>query len=149
MMGKTFAGSGVADLGGELAYDLRQIYAKIVGEHLEDIAQARKADNYSVYYKTLKDLFIIVKHKFKEKKIKIYDPEKKKEIEKTQLEYYNDLISEAVNLANSNPQTWLGKNKDPEACAKIEQALNAIEMFLYEKIDDAKMFGGSSNIPGL
>lgn len=149
MVGNMSTNAGLADFGGDLAYDLRQIYAKIVGEHLEDIAQARKADNYSIYFKTLKDLFIIVKHKFKAKKIKVRDPETKKEVEKTELEYYNDLVNYAVSIANKHSQTWLGQNKDPLACAEIETALNAIEMFLYEKIDDAKMFGGSSHIPGL
>ena len=51
-------------------------------------------------------------------------------------------------LANENQNEWLGSSKDPTACAKIEEALNAIEMFLYEKIDDAKMFGSSGTIPG-
>lgn len=120
---------GVVASSGELAYDLRQTYAKIVGDHLEDIAQARKADRYSIYFKALKDLCIVVKHKFR----------KGKDIEK-----YNALVNEAVKLANQHPQTWLGKNKDPAACATIELSLNAIEMFLYEKIDDAKLFGGSN-----
>lgn len=141
--------AGVADLGGELAYDLRQTYAKIVGEHLDDISKARKADNYHIYYKTLKDLFIIVKHKFKSKKVKFIDEETKKETEKTELEIFNELVNKAVTTANKYPQTWLGKNKIPLECAEIEQTLNAIEMFLYEKIDDAKMFGGGSHIPGL
>jgi hypothetical protein len=144
-----FNNSGVADLGGELAYDLRQKYAQIVGEHLEDIAQARKADNFSIYYKTLKDLFIIVKHKFKDKKIKIKNEKTGKDEEMTELGYYNSLIKKAVEIANKYDQTWLGINKDPKECAEIEEALNAIEMFLYEKIDDAKMFGGANTIPGL
>lgn len=140
---------GVAEFGGELAYDLRQIYAKIVGEHLEDITQARKADNYSVYYKTLKDLFIVVRHKFKDKKVKVLDPITNKEIEKSEMDVYNDLINNIVLLATKYPQTFLGKNKDPDACAKLERALNAIEMFLYQRIEDAKMFGGSQHTPGL
>lgn len=136
---------GTVDLGGDLAYDLRQTYAKIVGEHLQDISLARKCDRYSIYYKALRDLFIIVKHKVKKKKIK--DPETGKE--KTELEVYDSLIKNAVKLANDNRNEWLGVSKEPKACAEIEAALNDIEMFLYEKIDDAKMFGSSGSIPGL
>jgi|TARA_R100001530_G_scaffold128403_2_gene98124 hypothetical protein len=129
----------------ELAFDLRQIYAKIVGEHLQDIAQARKADNYAIYYKALKDLYVIVKHKFKSKKYK--DEETNEETNDHQA--YKKLIDKAVSCANENPREWLGSNKDPEACAKIELALNDIEMFLYSKIDAANMFGSNRKIEGL
>lgn len=139
---------GVANLSGDLAYDLRQKYAQIVGEHLEDISQARKADNYSVYYKTLKDLFVIVKHKIDKKKIDYIDPKgQKKEI--LQIEYFEILNSNAVLIANKYPRTWLGLDKKPEACSLIEEALNQMEMFLYDKIDEAKMFGGGNYTPGL
>jgi len=137
--------SGLAELGGDLAYDLRQTYAKIVGEHLQDIALARKADRYSIYYKSLRDLFVIVKHKFRKKKIKDVKTGK----EKTELEIYDELMKKAVLLANENRNEWLGVSKDSKACANIEEALNDIEMFLYEKIDDAKMFGSSGVVAGL
>lgn len=140
---------GTVDIGGELAYDLRQHYARIVGDHLDDIALARKADNYSIYFKSLKDLFIIVKHKFKDKKVKIIDPETKEQKEITQIEYFNLLLLRAVSLGRLHPNVWLGLQKNPEACALIEETLNDIEMFLYERIDEAKMFGGSNYIPGL
>ena len=114
--------SGVAKLGEELAYDLRQLYAKLVGDHLEDIAQARKADNYHIYFKSLKDLYIIVSHKIKDNT--------QKGQEKTDVEIYHDLINTAVSVANKYPNEWLGKSKNPEACSEIEQALNVIEIFL-------------------
>ena len=136
---------GVANVNTDLAYDLRQKYAQVVGEHLEDVAQARKRDNYSIYFKALKDLFIVVRHKFKNKKMKKKDKEK----EMTQIEYYDELVSSAVKVANNYPRTWLGQDKNPTQCAEIESKLNDIEMFLYEKIDEAKMFGGSSITPGL
>lgn len=130
---------GMVESEKDLAYDLRQIYAKIVGEHLQDIALARKSDKYHIYYKALKDLHIIVSHKIKDDK----------KAEKSEKEYYNDLIKKTVEVANKHPQEWLCKSSNPEACAEIEQALNKIEMFLYKKIDDAKMFGGGGKIPGL
>jgi len=133
--------TGIANLGQELAYDLRQIYAKLVGDHLEDIAQARKSDNYAIYYKSLKDLHIIVSHKLKDKTEKGQD--------KTDEEVYNDLVKAAVTNANKHSNEWLGNSKDPKACAEIEHALNSIEMFLYKKIDEANMFGAQGKIPGL
>lgn len=121
-------------LGQELAYDLRQIYAKIVGEHLEDIAIARKADSYHMYFKALEDLHVIIKHKFKSANDE---------------EEYKKLIKVAAEIANKYSSVWLGQAKDPKECAEIETSLRDIEMFLYFKIDAANMFGSSRRIEGL
>lgn len=121
-------------LGQDLAYDLRQIYAKIVGEHLEDIALARKADNYNMYFKALEDLHVIVKHKFKHE---------------SDEEDYKKLVNKAAEVANKHSNIWLGNAKDPSACAMIEESLREIEMFLYSKIDAANMFGSNKRIEGL
>lgn len=135
---------GMGEIGQEMAYDLRQTYAKIVGDHLEDIAVARKADRYDIYFKTLKDLFVIVQHKFKKKGEFDDDGNKISDEEK-----YGKLLTEAVTVANKFPRAWLGEEKDPNSCAEIEAVLNAIEMFLYSKIEIAGMFGGNKRIPGL
>lgn len=130
--------SGISDFGNTIPYDLRQIYAvDIVGEHLKDVMEARKKDSYSNYYKCLRDLFIVIRHK-----IKVKDKEES-------LETYKNLISAAVDLANRFPETWTGRFKDPEECSLIEESLNEIEMFLYSIIEKANMFGGASRIIGL
>lgn len=131
--------AGVADIGQELPYDLRQTYAKIVGDHLEDIAQARKADNYSLYFKNLKDLYVIVKHKIKSKEKKTSKDDKN----------FMDLMKKAVETINLYPNEYLGASKDPEPCALIEDALNKMEMYLYEKMEEAKIFGSQGTLPGL
>lgn len=138
-----------ADFGKELPYDLRQIYAvDIVGEHLKDIAAARKADNYSLYLKCLKDLFIVIHHKIKNKKVEIKDiAGNKKEVSTT--DYYNALLKEASKVANDYRNDFIGQTKSSEGCVAIEEVLNNIEMFLYNYIEEAKMFGSSRHIPGL
>lgn len=133
------------ELNPELAYDLRQVYAKIVGDHLQDIAIARKADNYFIYYKALRDLFVVTSHKFKNKKVVNKETGK----EENEFDKYGELIQAVVTLANQYSAAWLGQGKDPKECSEIEEALQQVEMFLYGKIEDAKMFGGSSKIPGL
>lgn len=120
-----FDDSHNAPEGTELAYDLRQIYAKLVGDHLNDIASARKADNYSVYFKSLKDLYIIVQHKFS-------DDDRKE---------YKVLMTKASGIANKYSMEFTGEVKDPKNCAMIEEVLNEIEMFLYKKTDEANIFG--------
>lgn len=118
----------------DLAYDLRQIYAKIVGEHLLDVAEARKADNYYVWYKSLEDLHTIVKHKFKTEKDE---------------EAYNKTRDAVTTLANKYPNAWLGKSPDPKERGLIEEALRKLEEFLYDKMSTAKMFGDQYRTPGL
>lgn len=125
-------------LGKELPYDLRQVYAvEIVGEHLKDVARSRKTDNYSVYFKCLKDLWIVIQHK-----IKSINKEKAKKD-------YEYLMNKAVKAANSHPNEFLGVSKEPIGCAEIEQAFNNIEIFLYDKVEEANLFGSSKRIPGL
>lgn len=119
----------------ELAYDLRQEYARIVGEHLQDIAQARKADAYNSYFKCLVDLYTIVCHKFK-----------KPEADEKE---YQELIAKAKILANQNISTWTGTDKNSIASAKIEESLQKIEIFLYRKMDEAKLFGSKMEDDGL
>lgn len=125
-------------LGKEIAYDLRQVYAvEIVGEHLKDVARARKRDNYSYYFKCLKDLWITIKHKIK------------KSDRKKAHEDYTALMNTAVLTANKYPVEFTGKGQAPVGCAAIEDALNNVEMFLYDKIEEANLFGSSKKIPGL
>jgi len=117
-------------------YDLRQVYAvELVGEALKDIARSRKANNFAMYYECLNDLYIIIKHKFKKKDIAV--------------EEYQRLIKIAVGIANQHPNEWLGKSKDPTGCVNIKNSLNDIEMFLYDEMEKANMFGTSKYIPGL
>jgi hypothetical protein len=119
----------------ELAYDLRQIYAKLVGEHMIDIAEARKADQFYTWYKALEDLHTIIKHKFKSK-----DKDEKD---------YNTTMDKVTKLANKFPTAWLGKNSNNNERSLIEEALRQLEEFLYDRMNDAKMFGESGRIAGL
>lgn len=119
----------------ELAYDLRQIYAKLVGEHLIDAAEARKSNIFYSWFKCLEDIKTITKHKFKDKKNTLIE--------------YNNLVTKLKDLANKYPTTWKGEVSDPTAVAKIEAALRELEEFLYEKMEEGKVFGEGFRIPGL
>lgn len=138
--------SGIsAELNQDLPYDLRQIYAvEIVGYHLKAIMFFRKNGDYMNYYKSLKDLFIVVKHKIRDKKFK--DDEGK---DHEAIKYYNGLIEKANITFNLNLNVYFKKSKDPKGVANVEGVLEEIEMFLYEMIEKAKMFGGSQRTVGL
>lgn len=126
-----------ADGNTELAYDLRQTYAKLVGDHMTDIAEARKQENFYVWYKNLEDLHTIVRHKFNTKK------------KPTDEEGYQDKIKALIALANAYPEVWAGQSKESKPFHEIELALREVEMFLYEKMNEAKMFGDTWKIAGL
>lgn len=119
----------------ELAYDLRQIYARLVGEHMLDISEARKQNHLYIWFKSLEDLHTIIKHKFKNKK---EDEEK-----------YKTKIKSLIVLANKYTNSWLGINKNAKEVSEIENLLRDIEEFLYLKMNEAKMFGEAGRTPGL
>ena len=117
-------------------YDLRQVYAvELVGEALKDIARARKANNFYMYYECLNDLFIIIRHKFKDKA--------------TSLPKYVTLNNLAIVQANQYPNEWLNRSKSPDGCSAIKTVLNDVEMFLYEQMEKSSLFGSNKYIAGL
>lgn len=120
-----------------LPYDLRQIYAiNLVGEHLQDVARARKGDDYPNYFKCLKDLWVITQHKIKAKN-------------KDAIEEWENLLKKATKVINENSQTFRKKTKNPKGVYLIESVLNELEMFLYDKLEEAKIFGSKWEDEGL
>lgn len=155
----------------EMAYDLRQRYAKIVGDHLDDISYYRKARDYPDYFRALDDLYTIVQHKFKankkkkeeekreeelkrkeygEIKKKVDGKKKKKKKEKEEdTKTYDDLRTELITISNTYTDAWLGKTDTPEEVAKIEEALRDVEKYLLEEMDIANMFGSKREVEAL
>lgn len=133
----------------ELAYDLRQKYAEIVGIHLEDVTNARREKNYPEYFHALENLFTVVKHKFKKKKVSsdekyedtYYGEEGEEDEKKTDLQRYYEYRQNAIDIANEYKSVFLGRTDTPEDVAKIENALREVEMFLFYVMDKAKVFG--------
>lgn len=125
----------------KLAYDLRQIYAKLVGEHLVDVAIARKDKNYPKYFETLEDLYIITFHNFK--------PQKKNKKAKKPQQTYQTLKVDFIKIANDNEDAYLGKSQDAKQIGKIKIALNNIELYLWKKMKEAKMIGVKDSEEGL
>jgi|TARA_B100001971_G_C17821475_1_gene349137 hypothetical protein len=131
----------------ELAYDLRQRYAKIVGDHLEEITYSRKGRDYPNWYKALEDIYTITEYKFSLSK------EEKKELEKDnskfELKNYTKLKKELVEVANKYVETWKGSLSNPEEIAKIEKALRNIEEWILFKMNEVNMFGSKRDTEGL
>lgn len=122
--------------GETLAYDLRQTYAKIVGDHLIDVAESRKANLFYNWFKALEDVYTISKHNF----------ENENEADKR----YIALKKIITDLANKHKNVWLGLNKnDHQPFSEIESALRELEKFLYREMKDGGMFGSKTSDEGL
>ena len=124
----------------ELAYDLRQVYARIVGRNLDNIDTARHEKDYPKYYKGMEDLYTVTKHKFK--KVKKADIGKKPT--------WKELKKEFIITSNKNKEAYIKKTiTDAFAVGEIERVLRKIEMWLYFKMDEAGMFGKKEEIEGM
>jgi len=110
----------------ELAYDLRQRYAKEVADNMEAINLYRKERNWSAYFDAIEDLYIVTYFKWKKE-----DPE-------TNYITYRNKISL---LSNEYHSIWLGQADSPEAVGLIKAALKDLEMHVYFKMNEANMFG--------
>jgi len=126
-----------------LAHDLRQKYAEIVGVHLEAVAMARISKNYPEYFDALENLSIVTEHKFTQKKRKYGE-----EI-LSDTEYYEQLLTSAINIINQYPNVYLGKTAQPGEVVKVKRALHKIEKFFYKVLDEAKVFGSKWDNDGL
>ncbi len=131
----------------ELAYDLRQRYAKIVGDQLEEVTYARKERLYPAWFKALEDLYTITEYKFKLSKEE--KQELKNDNSKFELKRYTNLKKELIEVANRRTETWKGKVIDPEAVAEIEKALRNIEEWILFKMNEVNMFGSKRETEGL
>jgi hypothetical protein len=110
----------------ELAYDLRQRYAKEVADNMEHINLQRKQRLWSEYFDAIEDLYIVTNFKWK--------PEDKEK----NYENYREVVSK---LANEYPNTWISKDDDSNAVHLIKSALRQLEMHVYFKMNEANMFG--------
>ena len=146
----------------DLAYDLRQKYAEIVGVHLEAVSHARINKNYPAYFQALEDLFTVVKHKFKKKKAgdedEIYEPtfvkdkkaeKKEKPKKETDLERFYKLRQNAIEKANKYPNVYFNRTQDPNEISELETAFREVEMFLFYVMDSSKMFGSTGYNEGM
>jgi len=122
----------------KMAYDLRQIYAKIVGNHLAEISMYRRERNFYEWFEALEDLYTITRHKFREY-------EEDEQDKKT----YKQLRNEVIQLSNQYKDVWLKKSNEAVALSKIIKALRDIEEWLFFKMNESNMFGKMEDLEGL
>jgi len=119
----------------DLAYDLRQYYAQIVGESLMHALVHRKNIDFYNWYKSLEDVKTVTLHKWKD--------------QERSLKIYNELVDNIKKLANKYPAAWSSKSNNANEFGEIEEAIRRLEEFLYKEIERAKMFGEGYVTAGL
>lgn len=110
-----------------LAYDLRQTYAMLVSERIRKLDEARDSSDFREYLIQLRKLFIVVRHRLVRLEV--------------DLEPYQKFMKEIQIMVNENPNVWNGNKKNREVGAIIENKLMDFEMWLWEAMDEAKIFG--------
>ena len=134
---KDYSIEGSSNEDSSMAWDLRQYYARIVGEHLIKMCEDRQLKNYPDYFKDMENINVITQHNFK-------DLKKNKNNES-----YEELRKKLIEDANVYQGAWAGKDKTPNKVAIIENALRKIEEYLWLNIHEAGMLGKKFEDEGL
>ena len=123
-------GSNFEDNNQELAYDLRQINAEIIGEILKAVAVARKEKNYRDWYDLLDDLHTEIDMKFNDK----------------DNDDYEDQVKETIESLKKNAGAYLGNSGNAQQINNVKYALKELNMFLKRKMEKYKMFGAKEEM---
>lgn len=117
----------------ELIYDLRQYYAKIVGEFMVDVASARRSKKYPDYLEALRNLYDEVDMKFsKEDRID-----------------YKVKLKKVYEIIEQHEGAYTGVNSEPAERNIVEEAIRQLDRLLKRKMNKAKIFGAKRDFGGL
>ena len=109
----------------DLVYDLRQYFAKIVGEHMIEIAIARKERNFSEWVKLLECLHTEIRKK-------LTDDEEKE---------YQEKLSAMATILNEKEQVFNGTSTEKDDYAVVFNTINDLDMWLGIRMEEHGMFG--------
>lgn len=117
----------------QLIYDLRQYYAKILGEHLIMIANARTKRDFNEWFDWLDSLHSEIQQKFNKKERK----------------EYHDILEETIKTLKEN-QGALNKNiKNTKQIANVYRALKKLDSWCRKVMEDHDMFGRKESAEGI
>ena len=122
-----------ANDGKELLYDLRQIYAKVIGRILDRLELNRKLNMYSEWYEDIRCLYVEINKNL---------PEKERQEFKDELTKTNKVICE-------NELAYQRKINDANQNRLIWDALADLEMYVKDLMEKHNMFGYAEDDLGL
>jgi len=109
----------------ELAYDLRQVFAVIVGRILDKIEMAREDKNFPEWFKQLDNLFIEINMKL---------------IAKERI-MYNNLYEETINEINKYSNVYRNLNNNSAEVEKLYLAIRKLNLWLGEMMEKHRLYG--------
>jgi len=117
----------------QLIYDLRQYYAKILGEHLIMIADARTRRNFREWFDWLDSLHSEIQQKF----------------DKEETEAYKKLLNETIEVIKANESAFNGNSGDTTKTANVYRILKKLDSWCREVMEKHDMFGTKWDEEGL
>jgi hypothetical protein len=114
----------------ELAYDLRQGFAKRLNEHLDEISRCRINKDYKRWLDLLDSLYMEVS----------------KKLLKRERDKYNYLLSKANETIKEHSEVF---NSGKGDASKIYSALKKLNVWIETKMEKYKMFGAKDSDEGL
>jgi hypothetical protein len=121
------------DESNELVYDLRQKYAEIIGGILEEIALARKEEDFKSWFNWLRNLRLEINQK----------------LNKKEREEYKEILKETLKIINKYPEAYLKHSRDEYEIEEIINCLSELDMWLKDKMELHKMYGAKDYDEGL
>lgn len=123
----------------ELQYDLRQRFAKIIGDNMELANNSSINNDFNEWLADLQRLYTHAYANFEKKIIK----GEFKDVT------YEQLLNKVLELSNRYPSSWNKQNQNRQATWEISEALRKLEMFLYVMMKLNKLFGEKPQSSGL
>ena len=117
----------------DMAYDLRQKYAEIVGSILEEIAFSRKEKRFFDWFNWLDDLHTEIHQKLNQK----------------EREEYKEVLNDTINILNQHSSIYLGTSKDAKGMDAVKKALKELNLWLRDRMETHNMFGAKDYEEGL
>lgn len=117
----------------ELAYDLRQTIAEIIGELLMNITAARLERRYMDWMNFLDNFHTEIS-------MKLTDPEEK--------EYVN-IWNETMEHVKNHRSVFEGQSQDNQGHSEVYGKIKHLEMWLRKKADKHDVFGSKRKTEGL
>jgi len=110
----------------ELAYDLRQTYAKILTDDLIKVADARERNDFNNWFEFM---------------VWNLHTEINQKLDKTEREEYEKLLTDTTKILNQYPDAYLGNDTTPKNVYAIKNALKKLETWLKDKMEAHGMYG--------
>lgn len=121
----------------DLAYDLRQYYAQIVGTICLKIAEARENRDFKKWFSYLEDLHTEINQKLTENN------------DNKERTAYRELLNKSINTITQNQGAFFGTSKDPREVSSVFNAIKELELWLKIKMDEHNIYGGGRDESGL